>query len=209
MIIFGTRGVKSDRERGVFFCPNCQMRRNYKLVEQRRYGHLFFIPLLPLDTVGSYVECEVCHTTYRPEVLDYDPDRLREKLIEDYSVALLRTMCCVAAADGRQSPYEIGTIRNLYAELTKNVLNDDQVAYLISVADHNAATLVQELERLAGNLNDQAKEALVQANVLVALCDGDASEAEFQVIVSYAQALGMSRAHFQGVLAAAREQFSR
>jgi hypothetical protein len=69
-IIYGTRGVKFTKEEGVFKCPNCICSRPYRLRSIRRFATLFFIPIIPLDKLGEYVECEHCLETYIPRVLD-------------------------------------------------------------------------------------------------------------------------------------------
>ena len=208
MIIFGTRGVRSHRERGVFFCPNCQMRRSYELIEPRRYFHLFFIPLIPLDSYDPYVECDSCHGTYRPQVLEYDPERQRKNLMEDFNRALLHSMCLVAAADTVPSTSEAATIKHLYADIANYTVTEDQVLYLISVAEQGAQKLFQDFSRLSSQLSDQAKEALIHVNFLVAFSDGAATSAEVEKIAAYAQALGMSHAHFQGVFGEVQRQLT-
>lgn len=62
-IIFGTTSRASTIDSGRFFCPQCQSKQPYELKEVTRYGHLYFIPLLPLYKASEYVECEKCRGT--------------------------------------------------------------------------------------------------------------------------------------------------
>ena len=69
LIIFGTRGVTSLKDKGIFFCPSCQTNCNYDHKVVKRFGTLYFIPLLPLDEITNYIECQECKNAYKQEVL--------------------------------------------------------------------------------------------------------------------------------------------
>jgi len=69
VIIWGSRGKERTIARGQFFCPSCQAMRTFQHREVGRYFTLYFIPLFQTSKLGEYVECNVCLTTFKPEVL--------------------------------------------------------------------------------------------------------------------------------------------
>lgn len=69
LIIFGRRTVTGSKGTGTFDCPQCGPAKPYNHRRQRRFFTLYFIPLIPLQTVGEYVECGGCKGTFKPEVL--------------------------------------------------------------------------------------------------------------------------------------------
>ena len=69
-IVFGTRGVKSTKDQGRFICPQCQAERAYTHYNVRRFFTLFFIPVIPLDSLGEYVKCGSCRSEFYPQVWD-------------------------------------------------------------------------------------------------------------------------------------------
>jgi hypothetical protein len=69
MIIFGSRNRRITKSRGEFYCPHCKMTRPYKLQQIKRYFTLYFIPLIPLNTLGEAVECEGCGKLFETSVL--------------------------------------------------------------------------------------------------------------------------------------------
>ncbi|HET7142757.1 MAG TPA: zinc ribbon domain-containing protein, partial [Anaerolineales bacterium] len=69
MIIYGYRNRVIEQGTGNFYCPNCQVQRQYKRKKIVRYFTLFFIPIFPLGTLSEYIECGVCGRTYKPEIL--------------------------------------------------------------------------------------------------------------------------------------------
>src|SRR5258708_6295186 len=73
MIIFGTRGVTWNGESGEFVCPGCGgTTQQYTRKTIRRFFTLYFIPLIPLDKLGEYIECQHCRNTYNEQVLSYN-----------------------------------------------------------------------------------------------------------------------------------------
>jgi len=74
MILYGYKHRNIELASGQFFCENCDTGREYKHISIVRYFTLFFVPLFPLGTVSSYIECQTCMTTYKPEEIAALPD---------------------------------------------------------------------------------------------------------------------------------------
>lgn len=70
MIIFGTRLRHRKIGEGEFFCPKCQAGRVYHHKEAIRYFTLYFLPVIPIQRLGDYVECQTCGVAYDPQVRD-------------------------------------------------------------------------------------------------------------------------------------------
>lgn len=66
LFLFGTRIVGFMQGKGIFFCPDCQADREYKLKHYRRYFTLFLLPVIPLEDYGTGVECQTCKKKYEP-----------------------------------------------------------------------------------------------------------------------------------------------
>src|SRR5262245_24745601 len=73
MIIYGYRNRSIEASRGHFNCPSCKMDREYVYINMVRYFTLFFIQLFPLGGLGSYVECQTCHSKFKPEEIINTP----------------------------------------------------------------------------------------------------------------------------------------
>lgn len=69
-IIYGTRGVTYCKDRGIFFCPTCAEHNRFRRQRVRRFFTLFFIPMVPLDLLVEYVECQRCFHKFRDDVLE-------------------------------------------------------------------------------------------------------------------------------------------
>lgn len=69
MIIFGTKARTKTIDSGTFFCPRCQTTRHYELKKAKNYFALYFIPIIPMNDLGEFVECQTCRTTFDAQVL--------------------------------------------------------------------------------------------------------------------------------------------
>ena len=69
LIIFGTKGVTRTVGTGDFVCPACGRQAPYEHMRLRRYFTLYWIPLIPLDTVAEYVQCLNCRSKLDQKVL--------------------------------------------------------------------------------------------------------------------------------------------
>jgi hypothetical protein len=74
MIIFGTYTIRHVLGEGTFCCPNCRRNAAYRMRRPKLWGHLYFVPLIPVKTYDEYVECRACATAYQPAVLQLFPE---------------------------------------------------------------------------------------------------------------------------------------
>lgn len=69
MIIYGTRGKEIVEGYGSFTCPVCRMTTACTNKSIKRYFTLYFIPLFPINTVATWVECGQCGGQFKPEAV--------------------------------------------------------------------------------------------------------------------------------------------
>jgi uncharacterized tellurite resistance protein B-like protein len=200
MIIFGTRGLTSTKDSGTFYCPVCAGRQPYKHKKARRFFTLYFIPLIPLDALGEFVECQACRGTYRPELLQHDPESEAEHLESEYHRAMRQVMLHMMLADGEIHDSEIDAISDIYQKLTGHALTPEDVRREAAAITEPSMDQPHYLIPFAGLLNDQGKELVVKAAFLVAASDGDLAEQEMAFLSAVGGCLQMSQPHLRGVV---------
>ncbi|GAA2032041.1 hypothetical protein GCM10009839_35130 [Catenulispora yoronensis] len=195
MIIWGWRTVFRVVGTGVFSCPSCGTDREYQRRRAQRFFTLFFIPLIPLKTIGEFIRCTHCKTDFRESVLARPTaaqftDRL-QNAVRGVMVNVLRRGGAGNPAARAVAVEEIVTAGAVgYSEA--NLAQDMQV-----VPDD----LTQLLGGLAGQLPETGREAMVRGAIRVAAADGPVDAAERAVIDMVGAALGMTQAHVAGVVA--------
>lgn len=200
MIIFGWRNVTMTGDKGSFHCPECGAGTRYEQKKVRRFFMLYFIPLIPLQSIGEYVECSGCKNTYKPEVLGYDPaaaDRLFRAAWQD---AVLRVMVRMVAADGRIADDEVESVRAIYFRLSGLELSPEEIAASAATTLGSAGSVGTDIEEVAPRLNDRGREMVMRAAIYVSLADGDVAEEEWKALADLARAMGMTPTHAKGVL---------
>jgi len=109
IIFYGSRGIKSELERGTFYCPKCDAEQYYRLMQIRPYFTLYFLPLFPIGGAERYVECERCSQGYKEAVLQMEApgegDRamraVYQELSEGSSLETVRGKLAAAGMDGK------------------------------------------------------------------------------------------------------------
>lgn len=200
MIIFGTRGVTYSAGSGDFYCPGCQAESSYTQKRVRRFFTLYFIPLIPLDLHGEYVECQHCRGKYSLEILDYDPATGAAEFKAEFHRAVTRVMVAMMLADGDIDAEEIQTLRRLYSQLTGSELSEAQLQSEIGAVRDQQQSVTRLLAPIASALNDNGREMVVKAAYLVAAADGRFEDEEKALIAQIGKVLGMTGAHLKGVI---------
>jgi tellurite resistance protein len=210
MILFGTRGITYSKAKGSFHCPQCPGEsRSFDHKRVRRFFTLYFVPLIPLDLVGEYVECQRCRGTFDPAVLGYDPEDDARAFQAEYMRAVRRVMIQMSLADGHADHSELEAIREYYGRLTGQDLSRADIDAEVNEIRRDARGISEALLPLAPNLNDSGKELVLRAAIMVASADGHFDEHEWTAIAAIGGALGMSSAHVNGVVSSVLEPRSR
>lgn len=200
LIIFGSRGVTYSAGSGEFFCPGCQESRDYVHRRVRRFFTLYFVPLVPLDVLGEYVECQHCHDTYKLDILALGPAGSDRHVEAEFQTAVKRVMVLVMMADGHIDPQEIETIQLVLGKLVEREVTRAEVDREIERARTDALGIRAYVESVAPRLNDSGKETVVKAAYFVAAADGRIADEETALLAELATALEMSPARFKSIV---------
>lgn len=205
MIIFGTKGVTTTPERGRFHCPSCGPNCGYAHKRVRKFFTLYFIPIIPLDMLGEYIECGHCKGTYKLEVLEMDPAQDEADFEAEFQRAIRRVMVLVTLADGEVDDAEIEAMTGIYAQVTGTQIRAEYLRRETQRAAKEGQAVAAYLKDVGPYLNDSGKEMIIKAAVMVAGADGHIDDSELQLVYDAADALQMSDAHLKGVLAECKQ----
>lgn len=200
MIIFGTRGVTSTKGRGRFYCPQCGPDSAYAQKRARRFFTLYFIPIVPMDKLGEYVECQDCEGTFHVEVLDMDPDGGRAQIEAMYLVAMKQVLIATLLADGVVDDDEVELLQTIVAEAGGITVTLQDLREEIAEFEGRGIDPTALARELAGVLNDRGRESVLVAALRMAAADGVVDASELAEIERVGEALGMTHAHVAGVL---------
>ncbi len=201
MIIFGTRGITSTPERGTFNCPQCASVQNYNLKRVRRFFTLYFIPVIPLDKLGEYVECPTCQGTYDLQILEYDPSKEGLQIEAFFFIAVKQVMIAVLLADGIIDDDEVKMLQDQYQQLTGAEIPEEELREEIAVIQASGSSAMELVANVVPQLNDSGKETVIRAAYAIAKADGVVDETEMQMIAQVGETLQLSAAHLRGILA--------
>lgn len=158
MIIWGSRGLTSTIESNQFHCPQCNSKRDCSLKQVRNFFTLYFIPLIPLNVSGRFVECGSCGGNFAEEMLTYDP------VVEQAETndQLLRVMIMAALADGNVDAGELSEIKKQYTEVAGLPVAQAKLEEEIRLASDSGATLNTYVKNIADTLSPHGKALVVK-----------------------------------------------
>jgi hypothetical protein len=158
MIIWGSRGLTSAVQSGEFHCPQCATQRPYTLKQVRTFFTLYFIPLIPLNVAGRYIECGSCGGTFAEEVMSYDPEKEREETQNQ----MLRVMVMAALADGEVDAAERSEIEKQYMEFAGLPVPAAKLDDEIAMGKSSGVDLNSYVGMLAESLSPHGKALVVK-----------------------------------------------
>lgn len=205
-VLFGTRGITATKDTGDFHCPECGQERSYRTRAVRRFFTLFFIPVIPLDEIGRYVECETCEGTYRPEVLDFDPAAQRAQVEAEFHGAAKLVMIHMVLADGEVDDAEIAVLSDTFQVITGRTSDPTLIREQIDSVAVRQRDPVAVAAEVAPLLNIAGRESVLRAAIAVAMADGRLDASEERLLHDVADALELSRAHLKGLMVEHEEQ---
>ena len=195
LIIFGMRVFYRTIAQGTFHCRRCGGDREYRHRSGRRWFTLFFIPVIPLNSVGDHVQCTTCRTKYVVEVLN-------QPTTAQMQAALPAGMRAAVSAMLRSGDPTSPASRQRAIEA---VIGAGTPGYDEAMLN---ADLMQPFEAIRPALNQVGAQLTIQARewyltevLRIAMADGLLTESERHAALAIGIDLGMTQAQVVGVVA--------
>jgi tellurite resistance protein len=188
--------------RGTGHCQRCGGDRPYQRCIGRRWFHVLRIPVIPLDRVAEHVQCEVCQTRYRLEVLSIPTTAAMQLALP--AGALAAAMIMLQAGDPANPA---ARSRAIDIVLAAGLTGYDDAALTADLAraDGKGPAIAEPLATLAIQLTMPAPEWFLADAVRVGLADGPLSDSERAAACLIAAHLGMTSVQAHGVILVTEE----
>ncbi len=194
LLIFGLSVFFRTVGEGEFHCPSCGGDRRYRQRVARRWFTLFFIPVIPLNTVGEVVECGTCRTRFNLGALRLPTaTQMAAALPAAMRAASVVVLTAGAPDDSAARARAIEAVRGYAAgDFDDEALDGD----LADPPDGSGEVIAEA----GAQLTTEAREWFLAQVVRIALADGAITAGERQALHWVAERLGMTPAHAVGVI---------
>lgn len=207
MIIWGSKLRIFTEGNGNFYCPECNDYKNYELKNVKKYFNFLFILQFEVGDLGNYIECSECNSTFKEDVLKFDPKADNLKIRGLYFSAARDIMISIAMADGKIGDNEFERIINSFEKITQIKLGKEDLLDAIRNLKIREHSLSEITEEIAPYLNDQGKETVLRAAIAISKADGAIQEEELNLLHSLSDDLLLPKAYANGVFI--EEEISR
>lgn len=208
-IFFGTRVTRKILSEGEFHCPQCQNRQPYRERRDKEWGHLYFIPLIPMQEYQPYIECRTCKVRFEPDVLRFDPE-VEQRFMQGFEEACLKSMISLAIMGGQS---DSDAARTLIVELMKTARAGDQALDRSAIdaafeeEERQPSDISGMIKGLKDELSDSGRETVLLNLVEIALAgDHTPNEDQIESIRLCGEWIGLSPLHVKGLVAELKER---
>jgi hypothetical protein len=195
LIILGLRVFYRTIAQGTFHCRRCGGDRPYRHRAGRRWFTVFFVPLIPLNSVGDHVQCLTCRARYVTEALS----QLTTAQMQAALPAGMRTAAAAMLRSGDQAS-PVSRQRAMEAVAAAGVPGYDE-----GMLDADLARPYEELRpalnQVGAQLTVQAREWYLADVIRIGLADGLLTDGERHAARVIGLDLGMTQAQVIGVIA--------
>ena len=196
MIIWGSRGLKSEVSRHHFHCPQCSAQREGALKQVRNFFTVYFIPIIPLNVAGRYVECTSCAGSFAEEILSHDPAQEER----ENQTQMLRVMVMAALADGMVDDGERAEINKQYTEFAGLPLPPQTLQNEIQMAMGSNSDLNKYVATFAHNLSGHGKALLVKLAFHTMSASGDLQPGHQKQLAELSNTLGVPQDQYMALI---------
>jgi hypothetical protein len=194
LIIFGLRVFYRTIAQGTFHCRRCGGDREYRHRAGRRWFTLFFIPVIPLNSVGEHVRCTTCRTRYVTDVLN-------QPTTAQMQAALPVGMRAAVAAMLRSGdPSNPASRQRAIEVVIGSGVRDYDEAMLNADLMQPFEVIRPALNQVGAQLTIQAREWYLADVIRIAMADGPLTESERHAALAIGADLGMTQAQVVGVV---------
>lgn len=187
---------------GMVHCYRCGGDRPYRRCTGRRWFQVLWIPVIPLERIAEHVQCRICRTTYRLEVLSIPTSAAMQAALP--AGALAAVMIMLRAGDAA-SPAARGRAIDVVQAAGLTGYDDAALTADLAAAPGRDAATTASLATLAIQLTMPAPEWFLADAVRVGLADGRLSDSERSAARLIAGHLGLSAERAHGVIAMTEE----
>ncbi len=201
IVVWGTRVTNKVISSGQFHCPRCMQQCAYKLRRPKKWGSIFWIPIVPLQEFAPYVECAACNATYPVEALRHDAGSAQQQfhaqraLEGDLARMLCEVMALMAGEKNEVNPHLCRLIANAVRRVLEINMPEADILAAIAAGPDEPEAVLRNVERQAPSLTDRGKELILRAAVVAA--PKALTESKLALALEIGQRLGLTpeRAH--------------
>lgn len=200
MIIIGEMNLTLKGKAGEFFCPRCAGQQAYAHKRVRRFLTLYFIPVIPLDTVSEHVQCQKCRQTFPVSALQQHEEDYRRVAVAQFADDVRRVMVLTMLADDRANPEELGVLARVYFQLAQRELTETEIQADIRQARAAKVEAATYAKAIASRRSAEEKDWILRGAFLIAAAQGDLPPARGEQLRKLLTALGVTEDRFRQIV---------
>jgi hypothetical protein len=201
MLILGTTRLTFTKSKGTFHCPQCTKEQAYRHRSVRNFFTVYFIPLIPLNQEGEYVECAQCRGRFEPSVVNLTAEQFAAMQKEAVYELMRRGLVTMLVLDDVVSDEQLDVIRGFVRDYLNRDIDNDQILGEAARVQQAGVAPTDYIASISSELDQSERDLFVRHAFLLATANGDLDEPHQQLLVQLPQLIGMDEARYRDVIA--------
>jgi hypothetical protein len=206
MLIIGTMELHFTKATGTFACPHCEQERTYRRRSRRNFLTLYFVPLIPLESRGQFVECSTCRNAFSLEALEITVEQVQAQKRLRADEMIRRVLVVIVAADDDVSDSELDVVCRFAAQAGLPATTREHILHEATALRAADMDPIPYLRGAAVHLNAEDKERLVYHAFLASTAGGQLSAARQELLSQIPDAIGIPELRFREIIVRAAEE---
>ena len=205
MIMIGSTQLTYTKEKGQFHCPTCDRTEPYRLRRKREFLTVYFVPLVPLQLVREFVECDTCRESFDPGVQEQTMEEIREVQRQRTAAQIHRLLVMIVAADGMVTADELDVVRDFSRDHGLPDVTRADLLREVTTEAYEDMDWINHVRSVTRNMSEEDKELLVEQAFLAATAGGGLSDTRQSLLAGLPEASGMTEVRFREIISRTAE----
>ncbi len=200
IFIFGSRGrITGASETDILdkSCPNCSS--DLELKDLKNWFTLFFIPILPYNTLDTFYHCSKCESSYKRSArqallgANDDKQKVEREAKRLFGLTLVACMTHMANIDGEISQSELDEINNAKQNFSDFSQEIDEMIEKVKTSENPEEEVYSLLRRSSEELTSKAIMNIIGLSAKVLMADGRIDKEEEKLLKEYLLVCGLPK----------------
>jgi hypothetical protein len=201
MLILGTTRLTFTKTKGTFHCPQCTKEQSYRHRSVRNFFTVYFIPIIPLNQEGEYIECGQCRGRFDPSVAGMTAEQFATMKKEAAYELVRRGLVTILVLDDLVSDEELDVISDFVRNHLQRDIDRQQLLGEAARVQQMGVSPADYIATIRSELDQDDRDLFVRYAFLLATAGGDLQPVHQQFLVELPRLLGMDEARFREVIA--------
>jgi hypothetical protein len=201
MLILGTTRLTFTKSKGSFRCPKCTKELPYRHRSVRNFLTVYFIPIIPLNQEGEYVECDQCRGRFEPSTVNMTAEEFEARQKQAANELIRRGLVTMLVLDDTVTDEDLEVIQDFVRDYMNRDIDARHILAEAARVQQMGVAPIDYIASISAELDEADRDTFVRYAFLLATANGELNDAHQQLLVELPKALGVDETRYRNIIA--------